>query len=336
MKLKILGGVIILGIVVWIGWWWIAATAQKEALNAWLADRRAAGWQAEATGIAVNGFPNRLDTTLTRPALSDPRSGWAWEAPFLLIHQIVYDPTFFRVVWPHTQTIAAPGAAATLTSEVMQASLALSQSDRLLVERASFELRAASLDGVDGWRAAAKSWVHHIRLAPDAGPDNAYEFRADGDGVIPPDFWRDMIDPAGTLPKAIESIAMEGRVAFDRPLDRFALESAKPQITALTLKEARATWGGLSLDLTGAIRADREGYADGEVQVTARQWREMVNAAVAGGILSANAGDAVVSGLGLLARLSGDKDEITAPLTFSGGFTRIGPIPIGAAPLMVN
>lgn len=336
MKFKILGVGLVLAVLIWFGWWWMTATAQQNALENWLADRRAEGWQAEAAEISIAGFPNRLDTTLTRPALADPSSGWAWNSPFLVLHQVIYDPTSFIVLWPNTQMIAAPGASGVLTSDVMQASISLGASHRLDVQRASFELRGAAFEGVEGWRVGATSWIHHIRRAPDAGPDNAYEFRADGVGVVPPKAWRDLIDPTSALPNAMENIVMEGRIAFDRPLDRFALEGAKPQITALTLKEAQADWGGLSLAITGAIRADDQGFAEGELTINARKWRDMVDAAVASSVLSQRAGDAVKSGLGLLARLSGRKDEITAPLAFSGGLMRIGPIPIGRAPRLMN
>ena len=336
MKFKLLGGGLILAILIWPVWWWITATAQQTALETWLNERRDAGWQAETADISISGFPNRLDTTLTRPALADPASGWAWSAPFVVLHQVIYDPSNFIIVWPKTQQIAAPGAAATLTSEVMQASTALNLTNRLQIERASFEVRGASLDGVEGWRAAATSWIHHIRRAPGAGPDNAYEFRADGLGFEPPAHWRNLIDPAGALPAAMDSIAIEGRIAFDGPLDRRALEGAKPQVTALTLKEAQASWGGLALSVTGAIRADDRGRAEGEMTVNARKWRDMVDAAIAAGVLAPSLGNTVKSGVGLVARLSGKADEISVPLVFSGGLMRIGPIPIGPAPQLVE
>lgn len=336
MKFKLLGIAMVLAVLVWFGWWWIAATTHQNGLERWLADRRDAGWQAETTDIAINGFPNRLDTTLTKPALADPASGWAWSAPFLVIYQVIYDPTHFIVIWPDSQEIAAPGASATLTSDVMQASVVVGTSSRMEVERASLEIRGAALDGVEEWRASATSWVQHLRRTPDAGPDNAYEFRADGVGIALPAEWRRVVDPANTLPDAIESIVMEGRIAFDRPLDRFALEDRKPQISALTLKEGHANWGGLSLTVTGSVRADDQGYAEGEMTINARKWREMVDAAVGANMLSQSTGEAVKTGLGLIARLSGKKDEITAPLAFSDGVMRLGPIPIGSAPRMID
>ncbi len=336
MKFKFLGVLIVLGIALWFGWWWLAATAQKEALSGWLSERRAAGWQAEAVDINVKGFPNRLDATITNPALADPVSGWAWEAPFLQIHQIAYNPSQAIVIWPETQTIAAPGAVATLTAKVMQASLTLGNIADVQVERASFEARGAVITGVDGWNANAESWVQHIRRAPDAGPENAYEFRGDGVRIILPKVWRAVLDPTGTLPPSVESITFEGRAAFDRPLNRYALEGAKPQVVALSLKEAKLGWGGLALSVTGSLKADANGYAQGEMKVDAHQWEDMVDAAIATNILSETMGDAVKTGLGLLARLSGDKNHITAPLTFSGGLMKIGPIPIGAAPKLVN
>ena len=72
MKFKALAAVLILAMSGWFAWWWIAAGAQKAALEGWLADQRAAGWQAETSSIDVNGFPNRLDATLNDVALANP------------------------------------------------------------------------------------------------------------------------------------------------------------------------------------------------------------------------------------------------------------------------
>ena len=249
---------------------------------------------------------------------------------------MIYDPTHFIIVWPNSQKVAAPGATATLNSETMRASVVFTPNSRLEVDRASLEIRGATLEGVEGWRASATSWIQHIRRTPDAGPENAYEFRADGVDIEPPADWRAILDPAGTLPDTMETVLIEGRIAFDRPLDRNALEGVKPNVIALTLKEMEASWGGLSLSVTGAVRADDQGYAEGQMTVNARKWQDMVDAAVAANMLTQTAGDAVKTGLGLIARLSGDKHEITAPLKFSGGFMRLGPVPIGNAPKLVK
>ncbi|MEO0359510.1 MAG: DUF2125 domain-containing protein [Pseudomonadota bacterium] len=334
MKFKLLAGALVLLMVGWFVWWRVAASAQEAAVTAWLDAQRDRGWQAEAASVEVAGFPNRLDLTLTEPALADPAEGWAWSAPRFFVRQVIYDPTFFVMEWPVEQRLAAPGARATLRTEEMEASLKVAAASSLDLVRASFDVQRAALAADAGWTAGAERLTLHVREAPDAGPANAYQFRFDGIGVRPPDFLRRRIDPAGALPAVAELAAAEGRAAFDRPLDRRAAEGPPPALTALSLKEARAVWGGLELSVAGALVADEEGRAEGELDLSATNWREMLAAAVASGAVDRRLADALEAGLGFVAGLSGAEDRLDVSVTFSGGLARIGPVPIGPAPRM--
>ena len=336
MKLKILAGLLFLTPFVLAAWWWVGATAQQNALEGWLAERRGAGWQAEAAAIDVNGFPNRLDATLRAPRLADPQSGWSWSADRLDIRQVIYDPTFFVVEWPSEQRIAAPGAPATLRTDVMEMSAKVSGEGAMSLTRASFDAVRGAVAADAGWTAGADRLTAHIRVAPDAGPANAYEFRVDALRLRLPDFIRRLADPADALPAALETVAAEGRAALDRPLDRFAFEGRKPQLTALTLKEARAEWGGLALEMTGAVQADDEGYAEGEIDVSARNWKAMIEAAVAASAIGEGFAETLIAGLGFVARLGGDAERLDVALTFSGGYARLGPVPVGPAPRLLD
>ncbi|MEL7463381.1 MAG: DUF2125 domain-containing protein [Pseudomonadota bacterium] len=336
MRFKLLAAALLLIMAGWSAWWLFAASAQKAALEGWMAAQRADGWVAEAASIDVAGYPNRLDATLSDLALANPAEGWSWEAERLAIRQVAYDPTFFIVHFPPESRIAVPGARARLTADKMEASLKLADASAVAVERASFDAQLPGLAAEAGWTASAERVTLHMRAAPDAGPENAYEFRLDALRLRPPEFIRRIADPARALPAAIDVAAAEGRAALDRPLDRFALEGAPPQIQNLSLKEARATWGELDFALTGAARADEDGYAEGEFDISARNWRQMLDAAVAAGAIPKAMAETLKTGLGFVAGLGGDPDELNVALTMSGGFTRIGPVPIGPAPRLTR
>lgn len=321
----------------WFAWWWIAAGMQERAIAGWLEERRAAGWQAEAADLRVAGFPNRLDATLTDIALADPVSGWAWTAPRFEIFQLVYDPSRVIVAWPEEQRVAAPGARATVRAETMRASAAFADDGPLAVERSSLEILRGAVAADAGWTAGVDRYVQHLRRAENArNPGQDYEFRVDAERLRPPDFVKRVVDPAGALPPAIGLVALEGRVALDRPLDLDALEGRKPQVAALSLKEARFEWGDLGLSVTGAAEADESGYAAGEFELSARNWEEMLDAAVATGAMTRTLADTLKTGLGFMARLDGDAKALTATLRFSGGYARLGPVPIGPAPRMLR
>lgn len=336
MKFKALIVILIVAAAGWFAWWWIAAGAQKTALNAWLDERREAGWQAEAAAIEVTGFPSRVDATLTEIALADPISGWAWNAPRLAIYQILYKPTEAIVVWPEEQRIAAPGARATVRSEMMRASFAFKASEALTLERNSLEISNGAVAADAGWTAGIGYYNHHIRPSTgDLGP-HSYEFAAEATKLRLPEFIRRVIDPARTLPPAIEMIRIEGAAAFDTPLDRFAFERTKPQLTALTLLPSSGAWGDLALRMSGEVRADASGFAEGSFDISAKNWEEMLDAGVASGAINKSLSDALKLGLGFVARLSGGRNTLDVALTFDDGFTRIGPVPLGPAPRLVK
>lgn len=335
MKFKLLAAALIIFMTGWLGWWWIAAGAQKAALENWMAAQRAAGWQAEASSIDVTGLPNRLDATLNDLALANPAEGWAWEGERLSIRQVIYDPRFAIIHFPPESRVAAPGARARLTADRMEASVRIADTATVSVERASFDAQLPGIAAEAGWTASARRVTLHLRAAPEAGPENAYQFRLDASRLRPPEFLRRLADPAGALPQAIELITAEGRVALDRPLDRFALETSAPQITSLSLKETRASWGELEFSMNGAARADEDGYAEGEFDVSARNWRRMLAAAAAAGAIPQALADTLETGLGFVAGLGGDPETLSVAITFSGGFMRVGPVPIGPAPRLI-
>lgn len=336
MKFKVLAAAIVLLIIGWIGWWMFAAGVQKSALEDWMAAQRADGWQAETSSIDVAGFPNRLDATLSDIALANPTEGWAWSAERLAIRQVIYDPTFFVVHFPPESRLAVPGARARLTADKMEASLKVADASSVAIERASFDAQLPGLAAEAGWTASAQRITLHLRAAPDAGPENTYEFRLDAARLRPPEFLRRLADPAGALPAVIDIVASEGRAALTRPLDRFALEGTPPGIEQLSLKETRATWGELDFAMNGAIVADTAGFAEGEFDISARNWRQMIDAAVAAGAIPQGMANTLKTGLGFVAGLGGDPDELNVALTLSGGYVRIGPVPIGPAPRLIR
>jgi hypothetical protein len=337
MKWRLLALALLAPVIGWSAWWWAGASAKEAAFASWLADRRSDGWLAEASGIATTGFPNRFDTRIDRLALADPASGWAWEAPFLDILMLSYAPTRAILALPPEQALAVPGARATLRSDRLIASANLAPGPALALRRVSVEGAGLRLDAPEGWSAAAARLEAHVAEAPgSAGPGNAYALALEADAVRLPAVWRDRLDPAGAMAEALESLSLDARAAFDRPLDRAAVEDRPPRLEALSVKRLEARWGALSLSATGRVAADAQGYAAGEIMVRATRWRDMLRAAVAAGALDRDLAAAIEAGLGLLALLSGDAESIEAPLSLGGGLARIGPVPLGPAPRLYD
>jgi hypothetical protein len=328
----ILFGLTLAAAALWSGWWFVGSTAKEEAFAGWLADRRAEGWLAEAESIETQGFPNRFDTRIEKLSLADPGEGWAWETPFLDVLMLSYKPNAAVAVLPSGQTLAAPGARATLDAEDLRASLRFVPGPSLAVGRISVEADRPVLTGETEWVASALRLAAHLRESdPATAPENGYDLHVEAREVRLPEPVRAIVDPAGALPAVFDRFLVDARGAMEAPIDRFAVEDRFPGARLISLKALEARWGRLALRVSGTVRADAEGYAEGELSVRAENWREMLTAAVEAGAVPQELAGALEFGLGLLAGLGGG-DDIEAPLTFSEGRARIGPIVVGRAP----
>ena len=123
--LRILILITTLAATTWGGVWLLKSRAWEADLTAWMEDRRAEGWQADWADISVQGFPNRLDTTLTDVALADAQAGWAWTAPFVQVFSLVYAPEEVIVVLPEDTVLQTPTNRYRLHGDDIRASLSL-------------------------------------------------------------------------------------------------------------------------------------------------------------------------------------------------------------------
>ncbi len=320
---------IVVAALAWSGYWYLGMQGHKAAVSTWLEDRRAEGWQVEYSDHAVRGFPNRFDTTLTDLRLTDPETGISWQAPFFQVLSLSYKPNHLIAVWPNEQQIATPIEKFSLKTSNMRASVKVKPSTRLALDTAQVEMAEAVIASSDGWTASFEQLNAAIRNVE--GTASTYDVAASIDQLLPGERVRDIIDQGGTLPQTIETLRYDLRAALDAPLDRTTIEAARPEITNLIIRDLRGTWGELELRAKGDMEV-RNAQPQGEVAITARNWREMINLAVRSGALDQSFASTVELGLGLLASTSGNAEALDATLSFSGGRTFIGPIPVGPSP----
>lgn len=320
---------IIVVALAWAGYWVIGSQGHKAALTKWMDDRRLEGWQVEYSDHIVRGFPNRFDTTLTDLRLTDPETGISWQAPFFQVLSLSYKPNHLIAVWPHEQLFATPHGKITLKSDDMRASLVVKPSTALELDRANIEMAGAVLTSSDGWTASFDTLNAAIRNAPATA--SSYDVVVDIATLLPGERFRKLIDQGGALPDQIEALRLDLQAALAGPLNRRALEIRRPDVTALTINDLRATWGELDLRAKGEMDVV-DARPDGSLAITAKNWRDMLALAVSAGALDAGSASAVELGLGFLASASGNANALDATLKFSGGTTFLGPLPIGPAP----
>ena len=324
---------ILLAAGAWAGFWYVGAQGAQMAFADWLEARRAEGWVADYGDLSVKGFPNRFDTTFSDVSLADPGTGLAWEASYFQLLALSYRPHHVIAIWPQQQRIATPLGKYQLTSDDMRASLVLEPDTQLALERAT--LTADALVVIPSDRTDPTS-VDALSLAAERiEPTGAtYRLGLSADGLKPPLPWVRQVDPDGTLPDALHSVSADVTVRFDKPWDRSAIEIARPQPRKIHVKLAHARWGLLELQLAGEVAVNESGQPNGQITIKARNWREVLNLAIASGVIPQSLGPTLTDALGLIAGLAGNPKTLDIPLDFRKGRMFLGPVPIGPAPVL--
>ena len=315
----------------WSAYWFVGATGTKSGFESWFAARQSEGWLAETSDISVLGFPNRFDTTFSDIALADPGTGVAWEAPFFQLFALSYRPNHLIAVWPHEQVLAFPDQRITVKSDDMKASLVVSGTPSLPLERTNIAVDALALVSNQGWSLSSEN----IRLAMHKDPesDAGYRLALTATGLAPPAELATGLEVS--LPRTLKTVEADLSTTFSRPWDISALENARPQPTEITLHKAQITWGALDLHAAGQVTVDASGYPQGEITIRATNWRDMIVVARNTDELPGTLLDALEDGLDLISSMSGNPKTLDLPLTFSGGMVRFGLIPLGPAPRLI-
>lgn len=317
----------------WSGYWFYATYNVKREFAEWFQDRRDRGWVAEYSDLSVAGFPNRVDTTFSDLSLADPETGWAWDAPFFQIMTLSYKPNHIIAVWPNEQRLATPQEKLTITSTQLQASLVLQAGEALPLDRANLVADTLTLATQDGQATTMTALRAAIQSQPD--DPNSYRFALETDGFAPPMQFRGLIGAADHLPRTFDALRAQVTVSFDERWDRAAVERRRPQPTRIDLQLAEAKWGDLELMLAGAADVDDLGRLNGSLTIKARNWRDIVDMAVASGQVSRKMGERLTDAFKLLSQMAGNPNTLDIPLDFRKGTIYLGPVPVGKLPRLV-
>ncbi len=331
--MRLLLTIITLGAALWSGYWFFGQQGVTTAFSTWFEDRRAEGWVAEYSALDTKGFPNRFDTTFTDLVLADPDTGLSWDAPFFQILALSYKPNHVIAVWPEDQLIATPVDKYRIASKDMRASVVTGADIRLPLERITLTANSVEVMPQSG---TEPTRIDAMRLAAERAPAEPATYRLGfaADGLSPALDWRVQLDPAGRLPDAFDALSADVTVTFDKTWDRSAVEDARPQPRRINIRLAQARWGRLELQLAGNLEVDQAGLPEGEIVIKARNWRDILQMAVSSGTLNPGFAETLERGLSLISQIAGNPETLDIPLNFSKGRTRLGPVPIGPAPIL--
>ena len=323
--MRALLGLVIVAFLGWSGWWWFASGAARTGAETVVANLQAQGWQASHGGIAVAGYPNRIDLTLTEPRLATPDRAWGWQAPFAQVFALSYRPWHLIAAFATEQRLQTPAGDWRLQAGKLQSSLVLVPGADLQLDRMQMAGEALVLKG------PVQVGLDRLALAtrPAVGKALAQDIGLEVTGITPDPRLVAAL-PAGLFPGQAEILRLDAEVTLTAALDRHAM-NAPPQIDAIMLREARLSWGPVKLHLSGRLAPDAAGRAEGDLALRLEGAQAALQLAVAAGLL-----DPATRGTwaGVIDSLAPGGAALDLPLRLSRGMITLGPLPIGPAPLL--
>lgn len=303
--------------VAWAGYWFWSANQREAATEAWIAARQSDGWQVDMDGYSVSGFPNRLDQRFEALSVASPDRATAWQAPFLQIFELSYNPGHLIVALPDTQTLTLNGTPMVIESAGLRASLRHSGG---LVDRANIEAETLTIPGalaLAGLRGGSQrtdeaAKRYQVNLVADA-----LATKASGLGQM-------------LIADSLRNLQLRSTVHLDQALTTdFA---GNPEITQLTIDLAEFEFGALVVKASGDLKVDSAGLINGPLNLRLENWQAGLQLARDHQSLPASMLDGLEAALTLASQLSGRGDTLDVPLTLRGGQIWLGAFPLGPIP----
>ena len=316
--------------VLWGGYWFVGSSAVERSMVTWLSGDVGGGWKTEYTDLKTKGFPNRFDTTIRDIHVQGPNGLIEWSAPFFQIFALSYKPNHIIAAWPNRQSVTIGRDILQVTSERMRGSVVFKPNTALTLDRSSLEITNLGVQSNQNWFVGVGKGQFHTRQT--AENENSHDVSLQLTELLAPEHLRELLDPKGSLPKEISSVNLGATVGFDAPLDRFSVESRQPKITDLNVKHVQVDWGKLSVNANGLLTTDAGGFLQGTLEVTVKNWRELLSLLKQSGIIHENLSGTVESIFAMMALEAGGPDTIVAEWVFEDGRMRFGAIPLGPAP----
>jgi hypothetical protein len=318
---------LLIGIVGWTAFWLYARGQAEERLDASAEQLRQGGYEIGWSERRIDGYPFRLNVTLTDARLREP-SGWALEAPKLEAQALMHGLSTWVFATPEGLTFVRPvGGPVVVTGEVLRASL--SHADQT-PPHFSFEGSKLTFTPEAGAQPFGLTRAGKVQLHLRPGPQDqaALLFRVDeGRAQLSGLFAR----IAGERPISMVWESTLSRVSgFHGAGWTQAVRAWSAGGGRITVRQAGLTAGDAVVGSSGGVLAvGSDGRLEGALPVTLRQASRGLGAMAETGMIppeTAQAATAVTEaqrGAGEVAR---------AVVTFQAGRTTLGPVGIGPAP----
>ncbi|PUB17299.1 DUF2125 domain-containing protein [Yoonia sediminilitoris] len=305
-------------------YWFVGAnTVESRAVES-IALARSEGWDIAYDTIKTIGFPSRFDTTIDAPNVTPPDARWTWQAPFLQVFALSYQPNKIIAAFPNSQRLQLPTQKLSLTSDELRVSAGVRPNADLSFDALTTEGAGVSVSSDIGWSIALQNALIALRNTPDM--DKSYDAYAQINNLSLPSEFLKQLNQGNNLPAKIDSITINSQLGLNQTLDR---HTKNPQLQSITLENAQIVWGTLSVRAEGRVDIDSTGVPTGRITLITQDWRTMIDILVSMGQVQPGIAETLRNMAGGLAN---DAGVLELPVSFGNGFMSLGPIPLGPAP----
>lgn len=319
--MKLLLTIVLALSALYAGYWVVASRGLDRGLHAGIAAAAAQGWQIESDSLTTGGFPSRFDVTARNLSVTSPEGDLTWQTPWIETAALSYRPTKVIAVFAPDQTVQIGNQTFAIGSDGLRASVAVTANTSLSLDALTSEAQSLSFLSPGGIGITAGNSLLALRALPPL--DNTYEAFISLDDLIAANRVKGW--PAGSA-----RLSADATVVLDRPLDRNAILPDRPLITGLTLNSLDLTWGDLRLTGSGTLAMDATGLPSGQLDMKAKGWDTIIDLLAAAGVIAPQSVQTIRT-MGSLMVMDG---ALSLPLTFANGRMALGPIPLGAAPVI--
>lgn len=311
----------------WSAFWVYLRGETVRQMDGQVVALRAAGYDIAWGGRTVDGYPFRLDVTLTDARIREP-SGWALSAPRFEAEAFMHALRHWVFAAPQGFTFVRPtGGAVEVRGATIHASLHDLDKRPPSFSFEGVKLTFAPAPGAQPFSLSAADRVQlHLRPGPD--DQGAVMFKLDGGQARLSGLFARMAD-GKPISIAWDSI-LTRMSGFKGATWADAARAWSQGGGTIELRQAGVTAGDALIGAQGGkLTIDSDGRLSGALDVTLREAPKALNAMAEQGTIAPET--AMAASAVAMAR-QGQDDAARATLTFQAGRATLGPVAIAPAP----
>jgi len=169
-----------------------------------------------------------------------------------------------------------------------------------------------------------------MRLAPDT--IQTYNAFLDARSIALPEDLRRFIDPTNLQPAFVQNLRLDGDFDTSSPIALNGPAGNTVEILMVRIKEFSVNWGEMSVTAIGDVTPDANGVPNGSMSLSARNWQQGLDLAVANGMVNADRRFLVNEIVSNLDETPHIPDTLTLTLQITDGMMTLGGYPLGPFP----